>query len=630
VSAAPQRPDDDHAFAALLEYLKRSRGFDFTGYKQSSLRRRLSRRLQLLQIDTYSDYVDYLEVHPEEFALLFNTILINVTAFFRDAPAWAFVASEIIPHIISDKSAGEPLRVWSAGCSSGEETYTIAILLAEALGWDEFRQRVKIYATDVDEPALAQARLAIYDAKGVKGLEPELLGKYFERLGSQYVFRTDLRRVMIFGRHDLMQDAPMPRLDLVVCRNTLMYFNAEVQARILARFHFALNDQGFLFLGKAEMLLTHTGLFSPANLGHRVFTKVPSPQLRDRLLVLAQAGNTEGNNHVMRHVRLRDMAFDVAEVAQIVIDLDGNVVLVNEPARGFFGLHRRDLGRPFHDLELSYRPLELRSRIEQAYVARRPVRMINVERTLPNQETQFFDIAIVPLIDPDANLLGTSINFQDVTRSIRLQVELEKNKQELETAYEELQSTNEELETTNEELQATVEELETTNEELQSTNEELETMNDQLQSSNDEMQAINLELHRRTDEVHQANAFLGSILSSLHHVAVVLDREFNILMWNERASDLWGLRADEVRGRSILGLDIGLPVEQLRVPVRSVLNGESAERQINLKAITRRGRSIQCRLTCARLMGVGEEIDGAILLMEEVHDSKPPETHHSG
>jgi two-component system, chemotaxis family, CheB/CheR fusion protein len=630
VSAAPKPPDNDDAFEALLEYLKRSRGFDFTGYKRASLRRRLTRRMQVQQIDSCGDYLDYLEVHPEEFGLLFNTILINVTAFFRDAPAWAFLASEIIPQLISGKLPGAPIRVWSAGCASGEEAYTMAIILAEALGWDEFRHRVKIYATDVDEHALAQARQAIYDAKAVKAVPPELLDKYFERVGPHYVFRADLRRAMIFGRHDLIQDAPIPRLDLVMCRNILMYFNAEVQARVLARFHFALNDQGFLFLGRAEMLLTHTSLFTPMNLKHRIFTKVSNPQLRERLLVLAQAGSSEANNHVVRHVRLRDIAFDVSEVGQIVLDLDGNVVLVNEQARVFFGLHRRDLGRPFHDLELSYRPLELRSRIEQAYVTRRPVRLINVERTLPTQETQFFDIAIVPLIDSEANVLGTSINFQDVTRPNRLQAELEKSKQELETAYEELQSTNEELETTNEELQSTVEELETTNEELQSTNEELETMNEQLQSSNEEMQAINIEFCRRTDEANRANSFLGSILSSLHHVAMVLDREFNILMWNERASDLWGLRAEEVRGRSILGLDIGLPVEQLHAPIRAVLSGESAQRQIILNAMTRRGRSIQCRLTCTRLMGPGEGIDGTILLMEEVHESRPPETHNSG
>jgi two-component system CheB/CheR fusion protein len=320
------------------------------------------------------------------------------------------------------------------------------------------------------------------------------------------------------------------------------------------------------------------------------------------------------------------MAFDVSEVGQIVLDVDGNVVLINEQAQVFFGLHRRDLNRPFHDLELSYRPLELRSRIEQVCVARRPVRLFNVERTLPTQEAQFFDIAIVPLIDSEANVLGTSITFQDVTRANQLQGELEKSKQELETAYEELQSTNEELETTNEELQCTIEELETANEELQSTNEELEAMNEQLQFSNEGMQAINVELRRRTEEVHRANSFLGSILSSLQHVAVVLDREFNILMWNERAADLWGLRADEVRSRSILGLDIGLPVEQLRAPVRSVLNGESVEQHITLNALTRRGQSIQCRLTCARLIGLGEGIDGAILLMEEIHASKPPET----
>jgi two-component system CheB/CheR fusion protein len=272
----------------------------------------------------------------------------------------------------------------------------------------------------------------------------------------------------------------------------------------------------------------------------------------------------------------------------------------------------------------------LRSRVEQAYASRRLLRLVNVERPLPNQDVQFFDVGVIPLIDTEGNLLGASINFQDVTRYNRLHAELERSKQELETAYEELQSTNEELETTNEELQSTVEELETTNEELQSTNEELETMNEQLQSSNEEMQAVNAELHRRTDELNQANAFLGSILSSLHHVAVVLDREFNILMWNERASDLWGLRADEARGRSVLGLDIGLPVEQLRSPVRSLLNGGSAEREIILNAITRRGKAIQCRIICAPLKGSGDGVDGVILLMEELHETRPPEAHSAG
>jgi two-component system, chemotaxis family, CheB/CheR fusion protein len=248
MSVASQGPEGDQAFEALLEFLKRSRGFDFTGYKRSGLQRRLTKRMQQLQIDAFEAYVDYLEVHPEEFIQLFNTILINVTAFFRDVAAWEFLAKEIIPRILSHKAAGDPIRVWSAGCASGEETYTTAILLAEALGWGEFRQRVKIYATDVDEDALAQARLASYGPRAINDLPPELRQKYFEQGDSSYVFRSDLRRTVIFGRHDLIQDAPIPRLDLVVCRNTLMYFNAEVQSRVLARLHFALNDEGFLAL----------------------------------------------------------------------------------------------------------------------------------------------------------------------------------------------------------------------------------------------------------------------------------------------------------------------------------------------------------------------------------------------
>jgi two-component system CheB/CheR fusion protein len=619
MTADPQSLGSDQAFEALLEYLKHRRGFDFTGYKRSSLRRRLLKRMQHQQIGTFDDYLDYLEVHPEEFAHLFNTILINVTAFFRDPSAWEFLATDIIPRIVSAKSPGEPFRVWTAGCASGEETYTVAILLAEALGWDAFRQRVKIYATDVDEEALTYARQAMYGARAVHVLPPDVLTKYFEPVGTQYVFRPDLRRAIIFGRHDLIQDAPIPRLDLIICRNTLMYFNAEVQARVLARMHFALNEHGFLFLGRAEMLLTHTNLFTPVELTQRIFTKITTPHLRDRLLVLAQAGGSEGNNHVMRHVRLRDVAFDISEMAQIVVDLDGNLALVNNRARMLFSLHRRDIGRPFQDIEVSYRPVEVRSRIEQAYTSRRPVQLANVERPQTGQDSQFFDVNIYPLIDNEGNLLGASINFHDVTRYSRLQTELEKNKQELETAYEELQSTNEELETTNEELQSTVEELETTNEELQSTNEELETMNEQLQAGNTEMQTINNELRRRTDEVNQANAFLGSILTSLHHVAVVLDRDFNILMWNEQATELWGLQADEVRGRSIFSLDIGLPVEQLRTPVRAVLNSEAASQTLTLDAFTRRGKPIQCRLSCAPLIGADQQVDGVVLLMEEWH-----------
>jgi two-component system CheB/CheR fusion protein len=617
MSAPPDEPRSTQEFEALIDYLKNNRGFDFTGYKRSSLRRRVGKRMQTLRIERYGDYLDYLEVHPEEFIQLFNTILINVTGFFRDAAAWEFLVTDVLPQLIAGKQPHEPIRVWSAGCASGEEAYTLAMVFAEALGLESFRQRVKIYATDVDEEALAQARQASYSARDLQPVPPELRGRYFEEVGNRFVFRPDLRRVVIFGRHDLVQDAPISRLDLLVCRNTLMYFNAETQSRILARFHFALNDTGVIFLGKAEMMLTRANLFTPVHLKNRIFTKVSKPALRDRLLIVAQAGNLEMNNHFVGHVRLREAAFDSIPVAQIVLDLNGNVSLINQEARTIFGLHPQDVGRPFQDLDLSYRPVELRSRIEQVYTDLRAQHLTNIERNLADGKTQCLDVHLVPLLDTDGAPLGMSIAFHDVTHHRRLQTELEKSRQEIETAYEELQSTNEELETTNEELQSTVEELETTNEELQSTNEELETMNEELQSGNEELQTINDELRERTDEVHRSKAFLESIVASLHAAAVVVDPNFHILMWNAEANELWGLREDEVQGQSLLSLDIGLPVEQLRQPVRAVLNGRSAFQEVVLEATTRRGKAIQCRVTCTPLAGAEQDTQGVILLMEE-------------
>ncbi len=607
--------EENARFEALLDYLKRSRGFDFTGYKRSSLMRRVLKRMQGVGLEDYAEYLDYLEVHPEEFTHLFNTILINVTAFFRDEAAWDYLAQTIVPTILAEKKAGDPVRVWSAGCASGEEAYTVAMLLAEALGPEAFRQRVKIYATDVDEEALAQARQAGYADTHLQPLSPELRNKYFEPAGNRYVFQADLRRSVIFGRHDLVQDAPISRLDLLVCRNVLMYFNSEAQARILARLNFALNDAGYLFLGKAEMLLTHANLFNPTDLKHRVFAKAPRVNLRDRLIVLAQAGDAEAANLLGRQVRLRETAFDVSPVAQLVVDVNSGLALANEQARSLFSLNARDLGRSLQDLEISYRPVDLRSLIEQAYAERRAVRLNNVERRMPDGGVQYYDAQVAPLQDNGGGTLGVSITFTDVTHSHRLQEQLTRSNQELESAYEELQSAHEELETTNEEIQSTNEELETTNEELQSANEELETMNEELQSTNEELQTINDELRGRTAELASANGFLQTILTSLRAGVVVVDRQIKVLIWNRRAEDLWGLRADEVQNRSLLELDIGLPIEQLPIP--SFLAGKSDDYEVVLDATNRRGKAIQCLVACTPFIGLGGERQGVVLMMED-------------
>src|SRR5215211_6968809 len=247
----------DSAFEALLDYLKRSRGLDFTGYKRTSLERRVKRRMDAIGCKSYGDYLDYLEVHPDEYEQLFDMLLINVTEFFRDAPAWEHLRDDVLPTLLAAKEPDEPVRVWSAGCATGQEAYTAAIVLAEHLGEDAFRERVKIYATDIDEDALSTARPAIYTHKQLEGVPEDLREKYFERADQRMAFRADLRRTVIFGRNNLVSDAPISRLDLLICRNTLMYFTAETQGRVLRHFHFALRDDGVLMLGRSALMLSY-------------------------------------------------------------------------------------------------------------------------------------------------------------------------------------------------------------------------------------------------------------------------------------------------------------------------------------------------------------------------------------
>src|SRR6185437_11337665 len=214
---------DSAELASLLEYLKTDRGFDFDGYKRSSLERRFRKRMDAVGVQGYADYEDYLQVHPGEFRELFDTILINVTGFFRDQAAWDFLRDDVIPKLLEEAPPGHPIRVWSAACASGEEVYTAAILLAEAMGEDDFRRRVKIYATDVDEDALAAARHGVFPSRVLESVSDSIRDTYFEPGGDEYVFRADLRRSLIFGRNDLVQDAPISRVDLLISRNALIY-----------------------------------------------------------------------------------------------------------------------------------------------------------------------------------------------------------------------------------------------------------------------------------------------------------------------------------------------------------------------------------------------------------------------
>jgi len=598
-------------FEELVDYIRSNRGFDFTGYKRPSLQRRFEKRMQAVKVASYGEYRLFLEQHPDEFADLFGTILINVTAFFRDGPAWEYIRSEIVPRLVEESDGQESIRVWSTGCASGEEAYSLAMCFAEAMPRDGFRDRLKIYATDVDEEALTDARHGIYPAAKLEEVPQDLRERYFERIEQRYLVKPDLRRSVIFGRHDVVQDPPISRIDLLTSRNTLMYFTSDAQSRILANFHFALRDHGYLFLGKSEMMLSRSNFFTPVDLKRRVFQKAPR---RDAIRGPARPRPAEVASAV--DVALREYGFERSPIAQLIVDRNGHLTLANAQARTLFNLAPRDVGKPLKDLEISYKPVELRSQIDRAYAERHAISIRDVEWQHPSGDQRVMDVQLTPLVSGDGTLVGAGISFIDITRYKRLQQAVEQSKRDVEVAYEELQSTVEALETTNEELQSTNEELETTNEELQSSNEELETTNEELQSTNEELETINDELNQRTDELNQSNFLLESILGSLDAGVVVLDDELRVTAWNAGAHELWGLRGEEVQGQHFMNLDIGLPVEQLRTPLRRMLAGTEIEQQIIIQGTNRRGRTFDCRIRLSLLTDGGDGPRGLIVFME--------------
>jgi two-component system, chemotaxis family, CheB/CheR fusion protein len=615
----------DPEFENLLSHIQESRGLDFRGYKRTSLQRRIGSRMEALGTADFAAYRAHLEAQHGEFEDLLNTVLINVTSFFRDADAWRMLREQVIPTIIGAGDTERPIRVWSVGCASGEKPYSIAMLFAEAMGTANFCRRVKIYATDLDEEALKIARLATYAPREVEGVPPELLAKYFERTTNHYVFERELRKCVIFGRHNIVHDAPISRIDLLTCRNLLIYPESDTQSMVLPRLHYALTRDGFLFLGKAETQLARSSLFRPVDMKHRIFAKVPQDWRRPNGSFAAS--RLTRPDPPAADARLLETIVNEVGHALLVVDDAGLVVLANLPARHLLGVGEADYGRPFQDLPISYRPIELRGPIEEVFGQRAGVRLEDQEFHPDQSEILRLTIDIKPLFNGDGSVHAVLLAFQNQTRLHALHRELEAAQESLEHTIEELQSANEELETTNEELQSTNEELETTNEELQSTNEELETLNEQARSSNEEMDSVNEELRLHSQEAAVYRLHLESVLRAMHGGIVVLGQHHKIRSWNRWSENTWGLRAEHVIGSKFEQLDIGLPIHKLRDALLDVQFAREQYGDKTLVGVDRRGRRIVCRVRVARLMDEEGDEKGLVLIFQDITDERTKEKY---
>jgi two-component system CheB/CheR fusion protein len=565
------------AYARLLDKLSVEHHFDFRQYKVGSLVRRIQARLSQLRIDDVETYIALLDREPDEAQALFNTMLINVTAFFRDPEAWEVLGQHVVPGLLANAESTGVLRVWSAGCSTGEEAYSVGLLLAERLGGTgRGGIDVKIYGTDVDEDALAVARHGLYRLEQLREVPPALLEGYFTREGQAFRVRRELRRWCIFGRHNLVQDPPLSRMDLVVCRNVLIYFKSGLQDRVIPRFHYALRDGGFLFLGRSESLLARSRSFTTVSAKSRIFQRSGQAVPRsDATLLRAESDSTaiemkreprrpgEGGGVAMERL-VEQLPFAV-----MVVDETDTIRAWNPAAAALFDVPMEHVpGKKFRDLDISYRAEGLRARIEEVKAARTALKLEDVVFTRRSGFTVHAEVHLTPLLDDHQRFIGVLLAGIDVSEQSRLRDELGRLSEQQATANEELQSANEELETTNEELQSTNEELETTNEELQSTNEELLATVDELQAATAETQRLAL--------------YHASVVNSVDQPVVVLDRTFRVTSWNPAAERLWGLAAVQVIGRDFFTLPMGGVTADASQAIHQVQAGASASAALDV------------------------------------------------
>lgn len=586
--AQESAPLPERGFHELLEMLSTTYGFDFREYKEGSLARRIRTRMSQIRIDDFVTYGQHLAENPDEHVALFNTVLINVTGFFRDPEAWTILAEDVIPRIVANARDSRSIRVWSAGCSSGEEPFSVAMLLAEHLGERASEYHIKVYGTDIDEEALVTARQGLYRLEQIKDVPADLLDRYFTRDGQLYRFRRDLRRWCIFGAHNLTQAPPLSHIDLLLCRNVLIYFTSDLQGRILARFHYALREDGHLFLGRSESLLARSRLFSARHLKWRLFQRLPTTGRQASAVLPGRelepgTGNAEPMGREAGAALGRaQQAIEAMPAAVMIIDMTDTVLTWNLAAEQLFDVPIGNaVARKFRDLDVSYRIEGLRARIEDVKARHAGVSMENVAFTRRDGTPVHADIAIRALTEGQRQI-GVLVFAVEATEHARLREQMTRVAEQHATAIEELQSTNEELETTNEELQ--------------STNEELETTVEELQAANTELAALNREMETRTAEQTQLEAQHRGIIDAIPQGVVTLDRGGIVRSWNSAAEQMWLVRSEHAVGSEFFSLPIPSIRQIPRPAIERVWSGSEFEEIDGLSYTTAAGQVGQATL----------------------------------
>ncbi|MBV8850279.1 MAG: PAS domain-containing protein [Methylobacteriaceae bacterium] len=579
--------------------LRNKTGHDFHGYKRQTFLRRVQRRMQVVQIDDTEAYLAFLRDNPDEVQHLFNDLLIGVTQFFRDAREFEVLEREVVPKILEGKDSGDNVRVWVLGCATGEEAYSIGILIREEMARRDIHPTVQIFATDIDVRGLAAARVGRYTDSIANDVSPERLGRWFVREGNTYVVVKELREMCIFSAHNVIRDAPFSKLDLISCRNLLIYLTGELQNRVIPLFHFALLPERYLFLGNSENVSRHPKLFEPIDRRARIFRKLETPTRVLPEFPLAAARRVDGLHEARpvntgadggltrRAERIAERyapAYVITDPEFQVLHFSGRTGRYIEPNAGAASL---DL------LNLVHRDLRLdvRAALMKAAETNEPVRIDDLQMGVNGNQLRV-DVVVEPVREGTDKRRNFVVIFKDGPvraegheqplaaagqlrdeHVLRLESELRLTRERLQSSVEELESTNEELKSSNEEYQSL-------NEELQSANEELETSREELQSVNEELTTVNNELAHRVHELTRATSDLKNFLESTQIATVFLDNEMRVMNFTPAVTDIFHLVETDI-GRPIAHIKSRIPFEELQEDVRRVLRTlSSIERAI--------------------------------------------------
>src|SRR5262245_6592170 len=628
---------DEELLRRILAHLRVRTGHDFSKYKQSTVLRRIARRMQVTRTDELTDYYDFLRENADEPQSLLADLLISVTTFFRDTEAFDTLAKAVLPNLFKDKDPNEPVRVWVCGCATGEEAYTLAILLLEETARHEQRPSIQIFGSDLDARALASAREGRYPAAIEADVNEERLRRFFTQEGDRYRVRQEVRDTVLFAVHDLLKDPPFSHVDLISCRNVLIYLDRELQEQVCNTFHYALNPSGYLFLGSSETADHPPGLFRLADRASRIYQSTvqagEKPRLVPRLL-----GPVRVREPAVQHARglsptaaLGDAAMHrraIEQVAPPSILVDGahRVVHLSDNAGRYLAPSGGPLSGDLGDLARPELRFELRSSLNRAFeqsvstlslpIAVRfngsPHRVHLLVR--PSKEQGVPRHALVMFIEGEAIDQTVLSSDQQVTDETvrRLTQELELTQSRLRTVAEESDAANEELRAANEELQSI-------NEEYRSTSEELETSKEELQSINEELQTVNTELKLKLDAISRAHSDLQNLMAATDFGTLFLDANLRIKRFTQQVTELFSITSSDA-GRPISDFSHRLEDENLVNDARKVL--------ANLAPIRHEIRSRDHRWYDVRLRPyrtVDDKIDGVVLTFVDMTDRRHAE-----